>query len=101
MDDMPISAPLRKFTAQARELATRGLALVDAWPVVEIAQLYEQVDNFAAAADLPGVDAIAGAALELAVYLSALVESGNPANLAQRERARGRDVDRWAAGSSG
>ncbi len=86
---MPISAPLRKFTAQARELATRGLALVDAWPVVEIAQLYEQVDNFAAAADLPGVDAIAGAALELAVYLSALVESGNPANLAQRERARG------------
>lgn len=86
---MPTSAPLRKFTAQARELATRGLALVDAWPVVEIAQLYEQVDNFAAAADLPGVDAIAGAALELAVYLSALVESGNPANLSQRERARG------------
>lgn len=89
MNERSISAALRKLTTQARELATRGLALVDAWPVVEIAQLYEQVDNLAAAADSPGADAIAGAALELAVYLSALVESGNAANPAQRERARG------------
>lgn len=89
MDEAPIPVPLRRLKAQAGDIATHGLALIDAWPVVEIAQLYEQVDNLAAAADLPGAEAISGAALELAVYLSALVESGNAANPAQRERARG------------
>jgi DNA-binding response OmpR family regulator/EAL domain-containing protein (putative c-di-GMP-specific phosphodiesterase class I) len=88
MDDRSPPASLRRLTAQARELAMRGLALVDAWPVVEVAQLYEQVDNLAAAADLPGAEAIASAALETAVYLSSLVEAGNAANPAQRERAR-------------
>ncbi|HRG16879.1 MAG TPA: hypothetical protein PLB00_12835, partial [Pseudomonadota bacterium] len=89
MDKRPTSASLRKLTELAGELATRGLSLVEAWPVVDIAQLYEQVDNLAAAADLPGAEAVANAALELAVYLSALVESGNAANPAQRDRARG------------
>ena len=89
MDEAPIPAPLRRLRTQAGDIATHGLALIDAWPVVEIAQLYEQVDNLAASADLPGAEAISGAALELAVYLSALVESGNAANPAQRERARG------------
>ncbi|MBL0041563.1 MAG: response regulator [Xanthomonadales bacterium] len=89
MNERSTSAALRKLTSHARELATRGLVLVDAWPVVEIAQLYEQVDNLAAAADLPDANAMSGAALELAVYLSALVESGNVANPVQRERARG------------
>lgn len=89
MDAPQTSASLRKLTALAGELATRGLALVESWPVVDIAQLYEQVDNLAAVADLPGAEAIASAALELAVYLSALVESGNAANPLQRDRARG------------
>ncbi len=89
MDKRPTPASLNKLTALAGELATRGLSLVEQWPVVEIAQLYEQVDNLAAAADLPGAEAVANAALELAVYLSALVESGNAANPSQRERARG------------
>lgn len=89
MDDTPMSAPLRRLLAQAGELATHGLSLVDHWPVVEIAQLYEQVDNVAAVADMAGGEAISAAALELAVYLSALVESGQAANPSQRERARG------------
>jgi DNA-binding response OmpR family regulator/EAL domain-containing protein (putative c-di-GMP-specific phosphodiesterase class I) len=89
MDDRSIPLPLRQLRTLAGELATRGLSLVDHWPVVEVAQLYEQVDNLAAAADLPGAEAVASAALELAVYLSALVESGQVANPAQRDRARG------------
>ncbi|HWT16334.1 MAG TPA: response regulator [Patescibacteria group bacterium] len=89
MDDRASNAPLRRMREVAAELATRGLGLVEHWPVVEIAQFYEQIDNVAAAADLAGADAIGNAALELAVYLSALVESGHAANPAQRQRARG------------
>lgn len=89
MDEPPASASMRKLTAQARELAARGLALIDTWPVVEIAQIYEDVDNLAAAADAPGAEGIASAALELVVYLSALVEAGTAAHPEQRERTRG------------
>ena len=89
MEDVSITAPTRRLLAQAGDIATHGLALLDTWPVVEIAQLYEQVDNLAAAAEGPGAESVAGAALELAVYLSALVESGQVASPAQRERARG------------
>jgi DNA-binding response OmpR family regulator/EAL domain-containing protein (putative c-di-GMP-specific phosphodiesterase class I) len=89
MDDAKTGTAARQILAQAAELAARGTRLVDEWPVVEMAQLYEQVDNVAAAAELPGAEAVSTAALELAVYLSALVESGQPASSVQRERARG------------
>lgn len=85
----PANAPaLLKLTAHARELARRGLGLVEYWPVVDMAQLYEQLDNLSSSADIPGAEALASAALELTVYLSSLVESGTNANPVQRERAR-------------
>jgi len=89
MDESLLPAPVRRVTAQTRDLALRGLALIDVWPVVEIAQLYEDVDNLAATVGVPGIEAITAAALELAVYLASLVEAGKQANAAERERARG------------
>lgn len=89
MDERLLPVPVRKVTAQARELALRGLTLIDAWPVVEIAQLYEHVDNLSATVGVDGVEEVTAAAMELAVYLASLVESGRVANTAQRERTRG------------
>lgn len=89
MNEATQSRASTKLMAQGRELAARGLALIDHWPVVEIAQLYEQLDTLSAHADVPGTEVLANAALELTVYLSSLVESGTHANAAQRERARG------------
>ena len=37
MDEAPIPAPLRRLKTQAGDIATHGLALIEAWPVVEIA----------------------------------------------------------------
>lgn len=88
MDYSAGSVSKKGLVAQAAELAQRGVQLVDAWPVVEVSQWFEQVDNLAASADVPGGEAVATAALELAVYLSALVEKGLQASKEQRERAR-------------
>jgi len=81
---IPTAAEIETLAA---DIAGRALRSIPAWSVLVIAQLYEEVDTLASAADRVGLQAIADAAIELTVYLSSLVESGTQASFAQREQA--------------
>lgn len=75
-----------ELPALAQALAQRALRAAPSWPVIEMAQLYEETDALASRADQQGYQSIADAAIELTVYLSSLIESGSQASPAQRDR---------------
>lgn len=83
----PAIATSVEVESLATDIAGRALRAIPAWSVLVMAQLYEEIDTLASAADRVGLQAIADAAIELTVYLSSLVESGTQASFAQREQA--------------
>jgi DNA-binding response OmpR family regulator/EAL domain-containing protein (putative c-di-GMP-specific phosphodiesterase class I) len=84
---MPPPPPtIAQVEAQAADIAVRTSRAIPAWSLLAMAQLYEEIDTLASAADRLGLQAIADAAIELTVYLSSMVEGGIQANAAQREK---------------
>ena len=90
-----------EIRARAQAIAGRCVERMPSWPVGEIHVLYEELDSLASSAGQFDQQAIADAAIELTVYLSSLVESGFPANAAQRSRAVALAENLAAASSDG
>lgn len=87
---MPPSLPTpQEIESRAADIARRALAAIPGWSVLQMAQLYEEVDALASIADRLSLQAVSDAAIELTVYLSSLVEAGTQATMVQREQALG------------
>jgi CheY-like chemotaxis protein len=83
----PRTAPADAIRAWGAEWNQKFRAMLErGWPLAEVAALHDDLDRIASAADGLHDAELAGAAVELSVYLCSFVEDGRSPDVAQREK---------------